>query len=74
MTSGECFEKKLFYMKYIGKYLGEETLLTRGCTTFCFYTIHVNVLKHHYCHDYFVLPLSVPDDGVVHNKLDIYFL
>ena len=29
MTSGECFENKWFYMKYIGKYLSAEILLTR---------------------------------------------
>ena len=32
MTSGECFENKWFYMKYIGKYLSAEILLTRECT------------------------------------------
>jgi hypothetical protein len=31
MTSGECFENKWFYMKYIGKYLSVEILLTREC-------------------------------------------
>ena len=31
MTSRECFENKWFYMKYIGKYLSEEILLTREC-------------------------------------------
>jgi hypothetical protein len=31
MTSGECFENKWFYMKYIGKYLSAEILLTREC-------------------------------------------
>ena len=31
MTSGECFENKWFYMKYIGKYLSEEILLTGEC-------------------------------------------
>ena len=34
MTSGDCFENKWFYMKYIGKYLSEEILLTRECTSF----------------------------------------
>ena len=29
MTSGECFENKWLYMKYIGKYLSAEILLTR---------------------------------------------
>ena len=33
MTSRECFENKWFYMKYIGKYLSEEILLARECTT-----------------------------------------
>jgi hypothetical protein len=28
----ECFENKWFYMKYIGKYLSAEILLTRECT------------------------------------------
>jgi hypothetical protein len=32
MTSWECYENKWFYMKYIGKYLSEERLLTRECT------------------------------------------
>jgi hypothetical protein len=32
MTSGECFENKWFYMKYIGKYLSAEILLTLECT------------------------------------------
>jgi hypothetical protein len=32
MTSGECFENKWFHMKYIGKYLSAEILLTRECT------------------------------------------
>jgi hypothetical protein len=32
MTSGECFENKWFYMKYIGKYLIVEILLTRECS------------------------------------------
>jgi hypothetical protein len=27
MTSGECFENKWFYMKYIGKYLSVEILV-----------------------------------------------
>ena len=31
MTLGECFEINWFYMKYIGKYLSEEKLLTREC-------------------------------------------
>ena len=31
MTSGECFENKWFYMKYTGKYLSVEILLTREC-------------------------------------------
>ena len=31
MTSGESFENKWFYMKYKGKYLGVEILLTREC-------------------------------------------
>jgi len=29
MISGECFENKWLYMKYIGKYLSAEILLTR---------------------------------------------
>jgi hypothetical protein len=33
MTSRECFENNWFYMKYIGKYLSEEILLARECTT-----------------------------------------
>ena len=32
MTSGECFENKWFYMKYIGKYLSAEILLTLECS------------------------------------------
>ena len=32
MTTGEYFEKKWFYMKYIGKYLSVEILLTCECT------------------------------------------
>ena len=32
MTSGECFENKWFYMKYIGKYLSVEILLTGECS------------------------------------------
>ena len=32
MTSGECFGNKWFYMKYIGKYLSVEILLTCECT------------------------------------------
>jgi hypothetical protein len=31
MTSRECFENKWFYMKYIGKFLSGEILLTREC-------------------------------------------
>jgi hypothetical protein len=31
MTSWECYENKWFYMKYIGKYLSGEILLTREC-------------------------------------------
>jgi hypothetical protein len=31
MTSGECVENKWFKMKYIGKYLSVEILLTREC-------------------------------------------
>ena len=31
MTSGECFENKWFYMKYIWKYLSVEILLTHEC-------------------------------------------
>ena len=31
MTSRECFENKWFYMKYIGKYLSGEILLTHEC-------------------------------------------
>ena len=33
MTSGEGFENKWFYMKYIGKYLSVEILLTREYST-----------------------------------------
>ena len=32
MTSGECLKYKWFYMKYIGKYLSVEILLTCECT------------------------------------------
>jgi len=32
MTSGERFKNKWFYMKFIGKYLSVEILLTRECT------------------------------------------
>jgi hypothetical protein len=32
MTSGECVENKWFNMKYIGKYLSVEILLTHECT------------------------------------------
>ena len=32
MTSGVCFENKWLYMKYRGKYLSVEILLTRVCT------------------------------------------
>jgi hypothetical protein len=35
MTSGECFENKWFYMKYIGKYISVEILLTRECSLLC---------------------------------------
>ena len=31
MTSGKCFENKLFYMKSIGKILSAEILLTLEC-------------------------------------------
>jgi len=31
ITSGECFENKWFYMKYIGKYLSAEIRLTGEC-------------------------------------------
>ena len=31
MTSGECVENKWFNMKYIGKYLVVEILLTHEC-------------------------------------------
>jgi len=31
MTSGESFENDWFYMKYLGKYLSVERLLTREC-------------------------------------------
>ena len=33
MTSGECFENKWFYMKYVGKYLSAEILLTLECSS-----------------------------------------
>jgi hypothetical protein len=33
MTSGECFENKWFYMKYIGKYLSAEILLNLECSS-----------------------------------------
>jgi hypothetical protein len=32
MTSWKCYENKWFYMKYIGKYLSVEILLTRECS------------------------------------------
>jgi hypothetical protein len=32
MTTWECYENKWFYMKYIGKYLSGEILLTRECS------------------------------------------
>jgi hypothetical protein len=32
MTSWECYENMWFYMKYTGKYLSGEILLTRECT------------------------------------------
>ena len=32
MTSGECFENKWLCMKYIGKYVSAEILLTREST------------------------------------------
>jgi hypothetical protein len=35
MTSWEFYENKWFYMKYIGKYLSEEILLTRECIYVC---------------------------------------
>ena len=31
MTSGECVENKWFNMKYIGKYISVEILLTQEC-------------------------------------------
>ena len=31
MTSRECFENKWFYMKYLGKFLSGEILLTHEC-------------------------------------------
>jgi hypothetical protein len=34
-TIKECFENKWFYMKYIGKYLSVEILLTRVALGFC---------------------------------------
>ena len=34
MTSRECFKNKWFYMKYIGKYLSVEILLTRECSIY----------------------------------------
>ena len=45
MTSLECYENKWFYMKYIGKYLSAEILLTRECTwslTFLAWYRHFN--------------------------------
>ena len=36
MTSWKCYENKWFYMKYIGKYLSKEILLTRECTSVSF--------------------------------------
>jgi len=45
MTSGECFEKKWFYMKYIGKYFNAERLLTymyyRNCELLAKITINL---------------------------------
>jgi hypothetical protein len=42
MTSGECFENKWLYMKYIGKYLSAEILLTRdGVSVHCLYIINI---------------------------------
>ena len=37
MTSWECYENKWFYMKYIGKYLSAEILLTRECRIYLFF-------------------------------------
>ena len=44
MTSGECFENKWFYMKYIGKYLNAEILLTRECIiNMIYHFVHENI-------------------------------
>jgi hypothetical protein len=37
--SGECFENKWFYMKYIGKYLSAEILLPLECI-YVFFTLY----------------------------------
>jgi len=42
MTSGECFEIKWFYMKYIEKYLSVEILLTRECTWLSWCTKYIS--------------------------------
>jgi hypothetical protein len=37
MTSWECYEKQWFYVKYIGKYLSGEILLTCECIILMIY-------------------------------------
>ena len=43
MTSGECFENKWFYMKYVGKYLSVEILLTHECTCRLSKTLFISI-------------------------------
>ena len=47
MTSGECFENKWLYMKYIGKYLSAEILLARECSWFLLIFQVQNNVKFH---------------------------
>ena len=47
MTSGECFENKWLYMKYIGEYLSAEILLTRdGVSVHCILLILWTIQRH----------------------------
>jgi len=44
ITSEECVENKWFNMKYIGKYLNVEILLTRECSWY-YRFIHYHYMK-----------------------------
>jgi hypothetical protein len=47
MTSWECYENKWFYMKYIGKMVETESLLSTCCICICKFNATVMVQLVH---------------------------